>query len=208
MALHELLEPILLAISNVVATWSYGGVVALMAIESANIPLPSEAILPFAGYLVSKGEMNFHLAALAGAIGCVIGSYPSYLLGKLGGRPFLAKYGKYLLLSESDLNTAERWCAKYGDIVFFICRMLPVVRTFISFPAGVLQLHLGRFLAYTFVGSLLWSYLLVYVGTVFGKNLEAFKTIWHQFDLAIVLVVLGGLGYYIWHHLHKAKAHV
>jgi membrane protein DedA with SNARE-associated domain len=182
------------------------GVALLMAIESANVPLPSEAILPFAGYLVSQGKLNFHGAALAGAIGCVLGSLPSYLLGLYGGRPVLEKYGKWVLLSHHDLEVAERWVARWGDAVFVVGRMLPVVRTFISFPAGVLKLNLPRFIFFTFLGSWIWSYLLVYVGIVFGNNLEAFKTVWHKFDLAIVVLGVAAVGWYVWRHLKHARA--
>lgn len=204
--MHSLLDSIIAGIGNIVASWGYLGVVLLMAIESANIPLPSEAILPFAGYLVSQGKMNYHAAALAGAVGCVLGSVPSYLLGLYGGRPFLEKYGKWILVSHRDLETAERWVGRWGDAVFFVGRMLPVVRTFISFPAGVLKLNLPRFLLFTFIGSWIWSYLLVYVGIVFGQNMEAFKAVWHKFDLAIVLVVVAGMGYYVYRHIKHAQA--
>src|SRR5580658_6195925 len=113
-----------------VASWGYPGIVIMMAIESANIPLPSEAIMPAAGILVQQGKLNLHLAALAGAVGCVVGSIPSYLLGLYGGRPFFERYGRWLLLKERDLALAESWVRKYGNVTFFICRMLPVVRTF------------------------------------------------------------------------------
>lgn len=203
--LHEILDPIIAWIGAVVASWGYLGIVLLMAIESANIPLPSEAILTYAGYLVAEGKLNFHGAALAGAIGCVVGSLPSYWLGMRGGRPFLERYGKYLLLSHKDLATAERWAGKYGNWTFFIGRMLPVVRTFISFPAGVLRLNLPRFLLFTFIGSWLWSYLLVYVGVVVGRNKEAFKSVWHAFDLVIVLGLGAGFAYYLYRHLKHLR---
>jgi len=137
--LHQFIDPILEMIKEAVAHGGYLAVAIMMAIESANIPLPSEAIMPTAGLLVQQGKMNLHLAALAGAVGCVIGSIPSYFLGLYGGRPFLAKYGRYLLLKEKELEMAEKWVDKFGDMTFFVCRMLPVVRTFISFPAGVLK---------------------------------------------------------------------
>jgi membrane protein DedA with SNARE-associated domain len=184
-----------------VASWGYLGVILMMAIESANIPLPSEAIMPTAGLLVQQGKMNIHLAALAGAIGCVLGSIPSYFLGMLGGRPFLEKYGRYFLLRKQDMDIADSWVKKYGDITFFVCRMLPVVRTFISFPAGVLKAHFGMFCLFTFVGSLAWCYFLTWVGIKFGENLEMFVSVWHKFDLAIVLVVVAGFGYYLYRHL-------
>ncbi len=199
--LHQLLDPILQMIRDGVASWGYLGVILMMAIESANIPLPSEAIMPTAGLLVQQGKMNIHLAALAGAIGCVLGSIPSYFLGMLGGRPFLEKYGRYFLLRKQDMDIADSWVKKYGDITFFVCRMLPVVRTFISFPAGVLKAHFGMFCLFTFVGSLAWCYFLTWVGIKFGENLEMFVSVWHKFDLAIVLVVVAGFGYYLYRHL-------
>lgn len=197
---HTLLEMVMTFIHQTISLLGYVGIALLMAIESANVPLPSEFILPYAGFLVQQGKLNFHLAAFAGAVGCVLGSVPSYLIGLFGGRSFLIKHGKWLLLSEHDLDVAERWVTKYGDMAFFICRMLPVVRTFISLPAGILQANFYPFLIYTFIGSLIWSYGLVYVGIIFGENLEAFREIWHKFDYAIVgvLVVLGVL--YLWKH--------
>jgi len=188
-------------IKDGVASWGYAGVVLMMAIESANIPLPSEAIMPTAGLLVQQGKMNIHLAALAGAIGCLLGSIPSYFLGLYGGRPFLQKYGKVLLLREKDMETADKWVDKYGDWVFLVCRMLPVVRTFISFPAGVLRAHFGMFCLFTFIGSLAWCYFLTWVGIKFGENMEQFVHIWHKFDIAIVALVVAGFGVYLYRHL-------
>jgi len=176
-------------------------VVLMMAIESANIPLPSEAIMPTAGLLVQQQKMNIHLAALAGAVGCLLGSIPSYFLGYIGGRPFLEKYGRFFLLKKKDLELADKWVDKYGDMTFFICRMLPVVRTFISFPAGVLRAHFAMFCVSTFIGSLIWCYFLTWVGIKFGENMEVFKGYWHKFDIAIVLVCVIGFGYYLYHHL-------
>ena len=119
-----------------ISAMGYWGVVLLMGIESMCIPLPSEVIMPFAGYLVSRGEMNLWGVALAGAIGCVLGSMPAYWAGQYGGRPFIEKYGKYILLSRHDLDMADRWFAKHGEIIVFVSRLLPAIRTFIAFPAG------------------------------------------------------------------------
>jgi membrane protein DedA with SNARE-associated domain len=207
-AMHVILDMLRAFIEATIATWGYAGIALLMAIESANVPLPSEMILPYAGLLVQQGKLNFHLAALSGAIGCVAGSLPSYWLGWVGGRTFLEKYGKWLLLTHHDLEVAQAWTQKYGDWAFFLCRMLPVVRTFISLPAGILKAHFWVFTTLTFVGSWVWSYALVFVGIKVGDNLEAFKHYWHQFDavIAIVLFVLGGL--YVFkhvHHLQKAR---
>ena len=164
-------------IESVISTTGPVGIMILMAIESCNIPLPSEAVLPFAGYLVSKGEMGFHAAAFAGALGCVLGSVPSYYLGYFGGRKFFEKYGKYVLVTKKDLDEADKLVEKYGDWAFFLCRMLPVIRTFISFPAGILKARKRTFFTLTFVGSLIWSYLLVYVGVKLGENLDKLKAI-------------------------------
>ena len=199
--LHHFIDPILVMIRDTVASWGYVGVALMMAIESANVPLPSEAIMPTAGILVQKNQMNIHFAALAGAIGCLLGSIPSYFLGMYGGRPFVEKYGKFILISTKDLEAADKWVDRWGDWAFFICRMLPVVRTFISFPAGMLRAHFGMFCLFTFIGSLVWCYFLTWVGIKFGENMAMFTDIWHKFDVAIVLVCGGGFGYYLYRHL-------
>ena len=204
-----MIENIIISIVNwiqqVITSMGVWGVALLMAIESCNIPLPSEAILPFAGYLVTKGIFNIHQAAIFGAIGCLIGSIPSYYLGYFGGRKFIEKYGKYFLISHHDLETADKWVDKYGDWSFFICRMLPVVRTFISLPAGILKAKKRFFFTFTFLGSLIWSYFLVYVGIKLGENTDKLKHLWHKFDAVIILVclILGII--YIYHHIKKLK---
>lgn len=192
-------------IQSVIENMGAWGVALLMAIESCNIPLPSEAILPFAGYLVTKGMFSIHTAAFFGAIGCVLGSIPSYYIGYFGGRSFVEKYGKYFLVSKHDLEVADKWVEKYGDWAFFVCRMLPVVRTFISLPAGILKAKKRIFFIFTFLGSLIWSYLLVYVGVKLGENTQALKHIWHKFDAIIILVclILGVI--YIYKHVKHLK---
>ena len=192
-------------IQEVIKLFGPWGISFLMAIESCNIPLPSEAVLPFAGFLVSKGVLNFHMAAIAGAVGCVLGSIPSYYLGYFGGRKFFEKYGKYLLVSKKDLDEADKWVDKYGDWAFFLCRMLPVIRTFISLPAGILKARKRTFFTLTFLGSLIWSYVLVYVGLKLGEHLDRLKSIWHKFDAVIIVacVILGGI--YIWKHIKHLK---
>ncbi len=187
--LDSILIPVIGFIEHTIETMGPFGVSLLMAIESCNVPLPSEAILPFAGFMVSKGVFSIHAAAWAGALGCVLGSIPSYYLGYFGGRPFVEKYGKWFLVSKHDLEMADKWEQKYGNLAFFICRMLPIVRTFISLPAGILKANLPQFLTFTFLGSLIWSYPLVYVGMKLGEHREALKVFWHKFDIAIVLVL-------------------
>lgn len=199
-ALLVWLSSVMEHIITVLGPW---GVSLLMAVESCNIPLPSEAVLPFAGILVNKGVMNFHIAAIFGAIGCVLGSIPSYYIGYFGGRPFIEKYGKYFFVSPQELEEADKWVDKYGDWAFFLCRMLPVIRTFISLPAGILRARKRTFFTLTFLGSLIWCYLLVYVGVKMGENMDTLKSLWHKFDIAIVVVcaILGAL--YIYKHVKK-----
>jgi len=199
--LDKVLIPLAYWIEGTISKMGPLGITMLMAVESCNVPLPSEAILPFAGYLVSKNVMTIHTAALAGAVGCVLGSIPSYYIGYFGGRPFIEKHGKWFLISKKDIELADKWAEKWGDMAFFICRMLPVVRTFISLPAGILKANIVRFLSYTFLGSLVWSYFLVYIGLKFGQNLYLFKDIWHKFDILIVMSCLGLFATYLWHHI-------
>ena len=172
-------------IMGVISNMGYGGIVLLMGIESACIPLPSEVIMPFAGFLVFKGEMLLWAVALAGALGCVLGSIPAYYLGMFGGRPLVEKYGKWVLISAKDLNWADQAFAKHGDIIIFIGRLLPAVRTFIAFPAGVARMPMGKFISYTFIGSFIWCYLLAFAGFIMGEHWESLKVYFHQFHYII-----------------------
>ncbi len=203
--IEAILSHIISWIESIIEHFGAFGIALLMAVESCNIPLPSEAILPFAGYLVSKGVFSIHTAAFFGALGCVLGSVPSYYLGYFGGRKFIENYGKYFLISKHDLELADNWVQKYGDWSFFICRMLPVVRTFISLPAGILRAKKRFFFTFTFFGSLIWSYVLVFVGVKLGENTDTLKHLWHKFDILIICVcfILGII--YIYHHVKKMK---
>ncbi len=183
-------------IMGVISTMGYGGIVLLMAIESACIPLPSEIIMPFAGFLVFKGEMLLWMVAVAGALGCVVGSIPAYYLGMYGGRPLVEKYGKWVLISHKDLKWADHAFEKHGDIIIFIGRLLPAVRTFIAFPAGMARMHMGKFILYTFVGSLIWCYLLAFAGFKMGEHWESLKVYFHEFHYVIAGA---GLIFVIWY---------
>src|SRR2546422_6112611 len=193
-----------------ISTLGYTGIVLLMAIESACIPLPSEIIMPFSGYLVSLGKLNLWGVGVAGAIGCVIGSLIAYWVGMYGGRPLIEKYGRYLLISHHDLDLADRWFARFGEVIVFTSRLLPAVRTFIAFPAGVARMNLKRFVIYTFAGSLPWCLGLAYVGQKLGeqwdKN-ETLKTLFHRFDF--VIGILGALfvAWWIWRHIKNSRVH-
>ena len=196
----------------IVATISllgYGGVVLLMAIESACIPLPSEIIMPFSGYLVSRGEMNLWLVGLAGAVGCVLGSMVAYWVGMYGGRPLIEKYGRFVLISHHDLDLADRWFGKYGEIIVFVSRLLPAIRTFIAFPAGVARMNIPRFIIYTFAGSLPWCIGLAYVGQKLGEHWDKdprLKTLFHRFDFVIGILIVLAAAWWIWRHFRHAKS--
>jgi membrane protein DedA with SNARE-associated domain len=193
----------------VISKLGYTGIVLLMAIESACIPLPSEVIMPFSGYLVYTGRFNLWLVGVAGAVGCVLGSMVAYWAGMYGGRPFIERYGKYILISRHDLDLADRWFARYGEIITFASRLLPVVRTFIAFPAGVARMNIPRFILYTFLGSLPWCLGLAYVGQLLGeqwdKN-ETLKSWFHRFDFLIGLIILAAAVWWVWRHIKHARA--
>jgi membrane protein DedA with SNARE-associated domain len=188
-------------IVSTISHLGYGGLVLLMGIESACIPLPSEIIMPFSGYLVFTGTMNLWAVATAGAVGCVAGSVLAYALGVWGGRPLVEKYGKYVLISRHDLDLADRWFQRHGDITIFIGRLLPVVRTFIAFPAGVARMPMLRFVLYTFAGSFIWCWALAWVGMKLGENWNTLGAYFHRFDAAIGAVLMVALAWYVWRHL-------
>jgi membrane protein DedA with SNARE-associated domain len=201
--LEKIITAVAVWIMSVISTLGYGGVVLLMAIESACIPLPSEIIMPFAGYLVYKGEMVLWMVALAGAIGCVLGSIPAYYIGLYGGRPLADKYGKYVLISKRDLDMADRWFAQHGEIIIFIARLLPAVRTFIAFPAGVARMNMTKFTVYTFIGSFIWCWLLALAGMKFGEHWVELKVYFHQFHYVIVAAGLVFLAWYVRRHFQN-----
>ena len=188
----------------------YLGVFVAMAIESAMIPLPSELILPYAGFLVSDssqleplggGPWSYWIVVVVATIGNTVGSLISYAIGAYGGRPFLERYGRYLLIRPHEIELADRFFASHGAATVFIGRLLPVVRTFISFPAGVVRMPLGRFIAYSTAGALLWSMLLVYAGTVLGANWVDIRHALQPFDLGIAIAVVLAVAIFIWWRL-------
>jgi membrane protein DedA with SNARE-associated domain len=192
-----------------ISTLGYGGIVLLMAIESACIPLPSEIIMPFSGYLVYTGRFNIWLVSVAGAFGCVVGSLVAYWVGMYGGRPLIEKYGKYILISNHDLNLADRWFDRFGEIIVFASRLLPAVRTFIAFPAGVAKMHLKKFIIYTFAGSLPWCLGLAYVGQKLGEQWDKdprLKNLFHRFDFVIGILIVVAAGWWILRHFRHARS--
>ncbi len=199
--MEKILQPIVAWVINVISAMGYPGVVALMALESACIPLPSEVIMPFSGYLVFKGQFGLNAAALAGALGCAVGSAVAYAVGAWGGRPFLEKYGRFMLIRRKDLDTADRFFQRWGMGAVFISRLLPVVRTFISLPAGISRMPFVPFITLSFLGSVPWCYLLAYIGQKLGENWESIRRYFHGADIVIVGVCGVGFAIWLWHHL-------
>ena len=197
----RILEALASFVIFVISMMGLPGIVLLMAIESACIPLPSEVIMPFSGYLVFLGKYSLWSVGLAGAIGCVVGSVPAYYLGMYGGRPLIEKYGKYILMSRHDLDMADRWFERHGEATVFFARLLPVIRTFIAFPAGVARMEMKRFIAYTFAGSLPWCLGLAYVGMVMGERWPVLREYFHKFDLLIGAAIAAGIVWYVRRHL-------
>jgi membrane protein DedA with SNARE-associated domain len=205
-----MLERLFVAITGfVVAAISaggYGGIVLLMAIESACIPLPSEIIMPFAGYLVYRGELGLLGVSVAGALGCVVGSLVAYAVGAVGGRPAIERWGRWLLISPHELEIADRWFARWGGQTVFWARLLPVVRTFIAFPAGVARMRLWPFVWLTFAGSLPWCLALAYAGLRLAENWSEVRESLHGFDMAIAAVVGLGFAWFVWHRVRVLRA--
>ena len=185
------------------------GVVFMMAIESAAIPLPSEIIMPFAGWMLIQNEGlgigHVFLAGFYGALGCLLGSWVAYWVGAKGGRPLLERYGRYLLITHHELDVADRWFARYGDAIVFFSRLLPVVRTFISVPAGVARMNLWKFSVYTFVGSFPWCFGLAYGGYLLGERWEVLRAAMRPFDIPIVVVFLLLVAFYVWRRVRALR---
>jgi len=185
----------------VISGGGYFGIIALMAIESACIPLPSEIIMPFSGYLVHTGRFQLIWVATVGALGCNLGSAIAYAVGYYGGRPLVEKYGSYLLISRHELDWTDHFFARHGSITVFLSRLLPVVRTFIALPAGVARMPQLRFHLYTFVGSWPWCLGLAYVGLKLGERWDSdprLKMWFHRFDAVILAIGLAAVAWFVW----------
>ncbi|HYQ89484.1 MAG TPA: DedA family protein [Candidatus Binatia bacterium] len=185
--LETLLAPVTKFVLALISGWGYAGIVVCMTIESACIPLPSEIIMPFSGYLVSTGRFTLWGVALAGAVGNVFGSWIGYALGLAGGRPLAERLSRWRILRVAEYDRANGWLVRHGTQVAFWTRLLPIVRTFISFPAGAARVPLGRFTLYTFLGSFLWALGLAWIGASLGAHWEAIRGYARGFDLVIAL---------------------
>src|SRR5579875_1764675 len=194
-------------ITMAISHTGYFGIAGLMAIESACIPIPSEVIMPFSGYLVYLGRFRLAWVALAGALGCNVGSIVAYAVGAAGGRPLVEKYGRYVLISRADLALADDWFARFGDWTVFFARLLPAVRTFIALPAGGARMNFVRFNVYTFLGSLPWCLALAYAGVKMGARWDSLSPYFHRFDGVIAAVLVLAAVWFFYHRwMHRITA--
>jgi len=192
---------------NLIGNLGYWGVFIGMMLESACIPIPSEIIMSFSGFVVWQGNTNMTLIGitLVGAFGNLVGSIITYSVGLKGGRPLLEKYGKYLLITHSKLELADKWFTKYGGEAVLISRFLPIIRTFISLPAGIAHMNFKKFMAYTFIGSLPWSFALGYIGIKLGPNWGLIQGYFHILDIIVEIGILGIILYLIYKSFGKSK---
>nr|BBH95641.1 hypothetical protein KTA_38400 [Thermogemmatispora argillosa] len=211
--LNHLIEALTSLITNLYVSTGLVGIIVAMAIESCCIPLPSEIVMPLAGVMLAQGRLlpGLHpwlallLVALSGALGCLLGSMLAYAIGASGGRPLMLKYGRYVLISQHDADKADEFFRRWGSATTFFSRLLPVVRTYISLPAGITKMPFGRFCLYTFLGSLPWCLALAYAGTVLGNHLDTLAPIFHSLDGVIVLAFLVLVVLYIWRHIRNDR---
>ncbi|MFA5062182.1 MAG: DedA family protein [Patescibacteria group bacterium] len=192
---------------SVIGATGYAGIFGLMLVESCGIPMPSEAIMPFSGFLVATGHLNFWLVALVGTLGNLAGSLLAYFIGYKGGRPLIEKYGKYFLISRHDLDKADHWFKNYGEATVLVGRLLPVIRTYISFPAGIAEMNLKKFVLFTFIGAFPWAVLFTWLGIKLQNNWTLIQEKLHNFDLLMLVIVIIFVALYIWRHLkHRSKS--
>jgi membrane protein DedA with SNARE-associated domain len=190
-----LFEFLSIYITDFISSIGYAGIFLLMTLESACMPVPSEIVMPFSGFAAQRGDLNFVVVGLVGSLGCLAGSVLSYGIGVYGGRPILEKYGKYVLIKKHEMELADRWFARYGNKAVFIARLLPIIRTFISLPAGIARMNFAKFAVYSFVGSLPWCFALAYVGVMLGNNWSLLEQYWIYVDIAMVLACVAVVAY-------------
>lgn len=204
-----MIEQIASWITGSISTFGYPAIFILMTLESALIPIPSEVTMPFAGFLVGLGKMNFLAVVLLGALGNLVGSLAAYALGNFGQervvRKLVKTYGKYLLISLEEVDQAESWFRTHGGKIAFFSRLLPIVRTFISLPAGIAKMNVFRFSIFTFIGSLIWSTFLAYLGFILGQNWKSLEVYFRKFDILIVLGSIALLVFYVYRKIQKIK---
>lgn len=190
-------------VEYMISSFGYAGVFFAMAIESACIPLPSEIILPFTGYMVFAGHFSFWQATIAATLGNLFGGLVAYYVGVWGGRPFLKRYGRYFFINERELAWTERLFERHGEMTVFIGRMLPIVRTFISLPAGIARMNPLKMAIYTTVGAFFWCALLIFVGQKLGENWDSLKPYFHRADIVVGGAIVLAVAYVAWKHLKR-----
>jgi membrane protein DedA with SNARE-associated domain len=196
-------QKLFLAFAAFIASTGYFGVLILMAIQSMCIPLPSEVIMPVAGWKLASGQWQLILLATIGSVGANLGSIPAYWVGAQGGRPLIERYGKYILLSGRDLDLAEKFFHKYGSITVLVGRLLPIIRTFIALPAGIAKMNQARFHIYTFIGSWPWCYALALLGMKLGDQFATdprFKAFFDRFHHAVEAAIVLAFVYFVYSH--------
>jgi membrane protein DedA with SNARE-associated domain len=203
--LEAILHPLIEFVTTTIGGHGVPAVFVLMLLESMGILIPSEAISPFAGYLVSEGQMGFVAAVTAGVLGNLVGSCIAYAIGLWGGRELWFRYGKYVGVRAHHLAVAEKWFDRYGQLAVFVSRCLPVVRTFISFPAGTARMNFAKFVLYTFLGCVPWVFALTYLGYTLGKNWETIGDYLHYLDYAVAVALAGGAVYVLWRWRRSAS---
>jgi membrane protein DedA with SNARE-associated domain len=211
--LTHLTDSLTTLITNLYVSTGLLGIVLAMAIESCCIPLPSEIVMPVAGIMLASGKilpgvnplLALVLVALAGAVGCLLGSIVAYSIGYKGGRPLLLRYGRYVLISQHDADKADEFFQRYGSATAFFSRLMPVVRTYISLPAGIAEMPFAKFCIYTFLGSFPWCLLLAYIGTLIGGNLGKLSPYFRAFDIVILVVLVALVALYFWRHIRNDR---
>jgi membrane protein DedA with SNARE-associated domain len=191
---------------NLFTTYGYLGIFLAMAIESCCIPLPSELIMPLAGFLAFQNRLNLAGDTPAGALGCVAGSMVAYWIGATGGRALLLRYGRYVLISHHDADRADEFFARHGDITIFLTRLMPIVRTFISLPAGIARMDVRKFAIYTFLGSLIWCFVLALAGYKLGEHWRDVGSTLHKYDVLIAVIFVILVGLFLYRHLHRTRS--
>jgi membrane protein DedA with SNARE-associated domain len=206
---EKILALLVQLITQTIQAGSYAGIAALMALNSCGVPIPSELIMPFSGYLVYLGRFTLVLVVIAGSLGCNLGSAVAYWIGAKGGRPLVMRYGKWVLMSQHDLDRMGWFFDRYGSIAILVGRMLPVVQTFVAFPAGIAKMARLRFHIYTTVGSLIWYTCLAWAGMKLGERWHTdprLEQMFHRFHLVVELAILLGVAWFVWSHLMRRKS--
>lgn len=192
-------------ITDTIGTYGYLAIFVLMMLESALIPIPSEVTMVFGGFLVARGELDFVAVGMIGAVANVVGSWLAYYVGRVGGRPLAERWGRYIFLRQKELDRADQWFEERGELTVFVTRLLPVIRTFISFPAGVSRMPFWRFTIYTFLGCVPWSFALAWAGVLLGDNWEVFLRHSRPVVIGVGVATAAVIGWWLWRRAAARK---